>query len=356
MIRITRALRTMVVVVAFLTAALLLLPPLPAAAQGQSAQSELEDVLDPPSGLAPFAIGHRGFGVNLGEDPNRPIENTMESVRLAYRSGIRIVEVDVQVTVDGRAVVFHDDFLSDFTCINGLTYDELVALNPNIPRLGHVLNVARSFTRQGDTPQGLIDIEIKAPSPLCDPFDEGEMPLVQAVVHDVRQARMNDQVILESFSPAILLIAQQVAPELPRSLSMSILQFLPQAVLESLDFTVTPIIKGVGSFDLQWAEIVDPDGIEFRLPGYTSVLPQFGGVALALEARAVVLDLLFLGQAGPVVGAALVNLLHGLDFSVWGFTVNDAPSWFFLQSLGIDGIFIDNIPLGVTLQAPFDAP
>ena len=51
MIRITRALRTMIVVVAFLTAALLLLPPLPAVAQGQSAQWELEDVLNPPSGL-----------------------------------------------------------------------------------------------------------------------------------------------------------------------------------------------------------------------------------------------------------------------------------------------------------------
>ena len=202
MIRITRVLRTMIVVVAFLAAVVLILQPVPAAAQsgksGKSdkskkpnAQWELEDVL---LGPVPFAIGHRGFGVNA---PGRPIENTMESVRLAYQSGIRIVEVDVQVTVDGRAVVFHDDFLSDFTCINGLTYDELVALNPNIPRLGHVLNVARSFTRQGDTPQGLIDIEIKAPSPLCDPFDEGEMPLVQAVVHDVRQARMNGQVILE---------------------------------------------------------------------------------------------------------------------------------------------------------------
>ncbi len=139
---------------------------------------------------------------------------------------------------------------------------------------------------------------------------------------------------------------------------MSILQFLPQAVLESLDFTVTPIIKGVGSFDLQWAEIVDPDGIEFRLPGYTSVLPQFGGVALALEARAVVLDVLFLGAAEdnqPGSGAFLVGLLQS-DFSVWSFTVNDEQSWLDLQSLGIDGIFIDNIPLGVTLQAPFDAP
>ena len=241
----------MIVVVAFLAAVVLILQPVPAAAQSgksdksdksgrsdkskkPSAQWELEDVL---SGPVPFAIGHRGFGVNLGEDPNRPIENTTESVRLAFQSGIRIVEVDVQVTADGRAVVFHDDFLPDFTCINDLTYDELVALIPNIPKLRDVLDVARLFTLGGDTPQGVIDIEIKAPSPLCDPLDQTEMALVRAVVHDVRQARMKDQVILESFSPAILLIAKQVAPKLPRALSMSILQFLPQAVLESFGFS-----------------------------------------------------------------------------------------------------------------------
>ena len=149
MIRITRGLRTLTTVVALLTAALLLLQPIPAAAQGHSVQWELEDVLGGP---APFAFGHRGFGANLGEHPDLPIENTTESVRLAYRSGIRIAEVDVQVTVDGHAVAFHDDFLPDYTCINDLTYDELVALNPNIPKLKHVLNVARSFTRQGDTP------------------------------------------------------------------------------------------------------------------------------------------------------------------------------------------------------------
>ena len=307
------------------------------------------------SGPVPFAFGHRGFGVNLGEDPDRPIENTTESVRLAYRSGIRIVEVDVQVTVDGRAVVFHDDFLPDFTCINDLTYDELVALNPNIPKLRRVLNVARSFTRRGDTPQGVIVLEIKTPSPLCDPLDQTELALVQAVVHDVRQARMNDQVILESFSPAIVLIAKQVAPDLPRALAMSILQFLTAEQVEAATgLEVTPITKDVG-LGLQWATT----GVFFRLPAYNDPLDpvgQFVGVAAVLEARAVDLDVFFLAQAEQIQagsGTALVNFLHQLGFSVWGFTVDDAPGWFFLQSLGIDGIFIDDIPLGVALQPPF---
>ena len=308
-------------------------------------------------GPVPFAFGHRGFGANLGEDPDRPIENTTEAVRLAYRSGVRITEVDVQVTVDGHAVVFHDDFLPDFTCINDLTYDELVALNPNIPKLRHVLNVARSFTRRGDAPQGVISLEIKTPAPLCDPFDETELALVQAVVHEVRQARMKDQVILESFSPALLLIANQVAPDLPRALAMSILQFLTPAQVEAATgLTVTLIDKDVG-LGLQWATI----GPFFRLPGYQSVagdqpVEQYVGVALVLGARAVDLDVSFLGlaeQTQPGSGAALVNFLHQLGFSVWSFTVEDEPGWLFLQSLGIDGIFIDDVPLGVGLQAPF---
>ncbi len=80
------------------------------------------------------------------------------------------------------------------------------------------------------------------------------------------------------------------------------------------------------------------------------------GVALALGARAVDLDVSFLGlaeQAQPGSGAFLVSSLKGLGFSVWSFTVVDAPGWGFLQSLGIDGIFIDDVPLGVVLQAPF---
>mgnify|MGYP003939644547 CR=1 FL=1 len=36
----------------------------------------------------------RGYGVNTGEIPENPIENTARSVRRAFREGIQIVEVD----------------------------------------------------------------------------------------------------------------------------------------------------------------------------------------------------------------------------------------------------------------------
>src|SRR5690242_7857760 len=75
--------------------------------------------------VRPIAIGHHGVGPNTGENPALPIENTVDSVRLAYNLGARAVEVDVQLTQDGRLAVFHDDFLSDFTCVHSLTLDQL---------------------------------------------------------------------------------------------------------------------------------------------------------------------------------------------------------------------------------------
>src|ERR1700745_530410 len=78
-----------------------------------------EDFLRVP--VRPVAIGHHGLGPNLGGDPTIPLQNTVDSVRQAYSLGARGVEGDVQLTKDGKLAVFHDDFLSDFTCIDSLT-------------------------------------------------------------------------------------------------------------------------------------------------------------------------------------------------------------------------------------------
>jgi glycerophosphoryl diester phosphodiesterase len=58
-----------------------------------------------------------------------------------------MVEVDVQLTKDGRAVVFHGDVLADGTCINTLTLRELrKAGSERIPMLKKVLKRTRRFT------------------------------------------------------------------------------------------------------------------------------------------------------------------------------------------------------------------
>jgi len=47
--------------------------------------------------------------------------------------------VDVQLTQDGKLAVFHNDYLSDFTCIDSLTMDQVQARLPFVPELHQVL-------------------------------------------------------------------------------------------------------------------------------------------------------------------------------------------------------------------------
>src|SRR5437773_666631 len=159
--------------------------------------------------LGPIAIGHHGVGpYNPATNPGLPIENTVDSVKLAYSLGARVVEVDVQLTQDGKLAVFHDDFLSDFTCIHSLTLDQLQTRLPLVPELHQVLDVARHVNREaGDDLGGILIVELKAFSPHCDPADEFEQPLVTAAVNELRQAKMTNQVMFDSFSPALLYLA-----------------------------------------------------------------------------------------------------------------------------------------------------
>jgi glycerophosphoryl diester phosphodiesterase len=299
----------------------------------------------------PFAIAHRGFGTNLGEEPSRPLENTISAVRLGFLSGVSMVEIDVQVTQDGHVVVFHDDVLADGTCINALTFKQLRRAArevPQIPTLKRILQEARRFSHSKEGPSGILDIEIKAPSPNCDPNDISESKLVEAVVDDIERANMGLQVLIESFSPAILALVADSAPEIARVLSVNVLQFLtPEQVAQATGYEAIIIDKNAG-FGLQWANI----GGVFRLPGYDSI-EEFIHVALGLSSTAVDLDIRILQQAelsNSGSGGLLVNCLNHFGLSVWSFTAANQADWEFLSSIGIEGIVIDDVPLGVALQ------
>lgn len=292
--------------------------------------------------VKPFAIGHRGFGDNLGEDPSRPIENTVRAVRKGFAAGVSVVEVDVQLTKDGEVAVFHDDFLPDFTCLNRLTFSELQERLPFVPSLHAVLNQARKVNQSSGPLRGLVILELKAAAPLCDPDDAQELAIVSAVTHVIRRMKMTNQVMLTSLSPALLYLAAAEAPEITRILSVSGLQFLMALEVEAvLGLPVTLIDKGL-ALDLQWAEI----GPIFRLPGYRSVFEVFSTAAIT-GARVVEADLFFLNSAG----APFIDALHGFGLKAFGFTATNLQEWLFLESLGLDGIYTNDVPLGVENQA-----
>jgi glycerophosphoryl diester phosphodiesterase len=309
-------------------------------------RSRVEDFLR--LGVRPIAIGHHGVGPNRGENPALPIENTVDSVRQAYLLGARVVEVDVQLTHDGRLAVFHDDFLSDFTCVRGLTLAQLQQRLPYVPELHQVLEVARHFNKKaGDDLGGILIVELKAFSPLCDPGDQLEQALVSAAVPEVRQAEMADQVIFDSFSPALLYLVAQAAPEIPRELDLSGLQLLTPAQVQAITGLPVTIINKKNSLGLTWAEI----GPVFRLPGYASV-QQFLATGIATRVCIVGGEMNFFGpaeQQQPGSGAAFVAAAHSLGFRVFADPAGTEADWNFFASLGVDAIY-SNIPLGVRLQ------
>ena len=315
---------------------------------GESPRWTIEDVFGTEE--LPFAIGHRGYGENKIFTPDTPIENTTEAVRLAFRKGIQMVEVDAVLTGDGIAVALHDDFLEDFTCVNSINFNDLKGRLKDVSTLRHILQKARTFsTVKGlDRPGGQVLVEIKTPSPLCDPDDETIPALVNAVIDDIEHTKMKEQVIIESFSPEILLIVLDEEPAIPRMLAISVLQVASVNEIEDAfgPGSVTLIDKDPGDFGLQWAEIA---GV-YRLPSYYPDVSLYLGVLLETSSRAASLDKDLLGLMGPGFGAFFVGTIHSLDLNVLLYTIEAEWEWHYFAPFGVDGMIIDNIPLGVSLE------
>lgn len=316
-----------------------------------SLPSTIEDLL----GLTvrPVAIAHRGMGANLGEDPSRPIENTIAAVRAGFDTGVSVVELDLQRTADGEIVVWHDDFLEDFTCINGLTRAELELQAPHIPSFQAALQTAIRYNRTNpDRLTGLLTVDLKPASPLCDPHDEFEAEFVSAVVRIIRQMGATDLVYFNSMSPVQLAIAAVEAPEIPRQLTLLFLQLLSAEQVEAATGLPVTEIQKHRDFGLRWAEI----GQIHRLPGYSSPAEAIQ-TAFAVGARIISYDLLLLGhleQTQPGAGAQLVQSTKQLGLHVFAGDVSSAAHWMFGAALGVDALYADAVPLAVALQPPLN--
>ena len=148
---------------------------------------------------SPLLIAHRGASA---EAP----ENTLAAFRRALALKVDGLELDVQTTRDGVAVVFHDATLRRLTGEPGRvvaqTWRALQKLRVNrtepIPRLVDVLRLTRSRT--------VVQIELK------------RGVVVAPVIRAIRTARAAKWVILASFEPRLVREAARLAPTIPRML------------------------------------------------------------------------------------------------------------------------------------------
>jgi len=147
-------------------------------------------------------------------------QNTLAAFRNALTLPIDAIELDVQMTRDGHAIVFHDNTVEKLTDGSGnmldLDFSYLRGLNAaahfpggwpepqRIPTLREVLNLAKDHVQ--------VCIEIK--------FSErdgvyGRYPsIAEAVVEAVRSAAMLDQVLIISFDWTILPVIKSLEPAL----------------------------------------------------------------------------------------------------------------------------------------------
>jgi glycerophosphoryl diester phosphodiesterase len=152
-------------------------------------------------------IGHRGA-------PACAPENTLASFQEGVRQGADIIELDVQLSADGQAVVFHDDQLDRTTDAHGplaeRTLAELKTLDAgswfdprfageSIPTLDEVLAWAR------DRVPLFIELKYSGPS---DPA------LGTAVIQRIVAHRMLSQVMVISFQHQALYWVKRHVPDL----------------------------------------------------------------------------------------------------------------------------------------------
>jgi glycerophosphoryl diester phosphodiesterase len=148
----------------------------------------------------PLLLGHRGV---RGERP----ENTLEAFQLAFESGLDGIECDVQRTKDGELILFHD-FEIQGKKVKSLEYPHLKAIDPRIPRVSELLDLARHY------PGTLLNLELKSETLTTDGLERDTIRLV-------KQYGLEDRVLISSFNPVSLLRLRFLGPGLRTGLLYS---------------------------------------------------------------------------------------------------------------------------------------
>ncbi|GLQ31043.1 glycerophosphodiester phosphodiesterase [Litoribrevibacter albus] len=230
----------------------------------------------------PFLIGHRGVA---GYAP----ENTLASLALAYKLGVRFIEVDVMLTADNHAIIFHDHTLDRTTSFKGKvsqhkwqqlqTLDSGSWFHPDFSDQG-ILHLKDLIEFANQHPDLKLNIELK-------PKFSNAIRTTRLVIQQLKREFKNpERLILSSFDPLALKTAQFLWPTCYRALN-----------------------------------------IENRYMGWPLV-------AINLKCKAIHID-------HQEVTSGFINKCHQMNMAVRCFTVNDPYRARQLKAMLVDGIFTD---------------
>jgi glycerophosphoryl diester phosphodiesterase len=295
---------------------------------------------------------HRG-GIAL------TVENTLPAFANALELGVSTLELDVQITEDGHAVVTHDrdpspnkcvdtapafpgdpefpyvphrTYVKDLTLAQVRTIDCGSLRQPQYPRqelypgermplLSEVFELVDDYRAHGVT----LNIETKVEAGAPEQTAPREA-FVRVVLGDINRARIRDQVTIQSFDWGTLMRIRQLDRRLPIVALTNGQQFLqagqPGASpwLGGIDIDDFPgslqqkYVAAAASFDADAVSPVhgDPQGGGVGTPGYL-----------------------------PFTTDELVDAAHDLRMEVVPWTVNDRATMERLIDLGVDGLITD---------------
>jgi glycerophosphoryl diester phosphodiesterase len=303
------------------------------------------------------AVAHREHKPDFNLQAHRGglglrVENTLASFGNALQLGVRTLELDVQITEDGRAVVTHDRRVTGTKCldtapatpgdpefpyvgryVNTLTLAQVGTLDcgsrtladkpgqvavpgARMPLLSEVFALVKRYRADGVRLNVETKVEAGAPSETA-PREQ----FVQVTAREIRTAGLLRQVTIQSFDWGALKRMRQVEPR------------LPLVALTNVDFLQTgqpgasPWLGGIDIDDFGGDPI---KAIKtFGAAAFSPVhgFPQ-GGSVLDPGYR-------------PYVTRQMVRHAHRNGIEVVPWTVNDLPTMAKLVDDGVDGIITD---------------
>ena len=286
--------------------------------------------------------GHRGA---RGLAP----ENTLPSFAQAIKHGVTTLELDVAVTRDGVVVVHHDLALNPNTTrdahgrwleqpsqpIHAMSWAELQTYD--VGRLKPGTNYARNYpdqqaadgtriprlqdlfamVKQGGHARMRYAIETKLNPDEPDKTLAPE-PFAAALVHEIRQAGVQDRVQIMSFDWRTLQVVQRIAPE------------IPTVYLSAQQRWLDNIVVG------------RPEGSRWTA-GFQH--KDHGSVPQMIKAAGGRYWSVFHGD----LTAEQLTLAKSLGIQVLVWTVNDLPTMGRMLDLGVDGLITDRPDLAQQL-------
>jgi glycerophosphoryl diester phosphodiesterase len=168
-------------------------------------------------------VAHRGYSAVAPE-------NTLPALAAGVLAGATLIEFDVRTTLDGVPVVIHDRSVDRTTdgagLVAELTLDELSTLDAGswfspayagvrIPLLHEVIDLLRPHAvlapaaeeagvTPAEAPRVELLLEIKPPATL---------EQVKVIIGQVVDAGLLDRTVVQSFDPAVVRLAGEVAPD-----------------------------------------------------------------------------------------------------------------------------------------------